>query len=78
MDPASGYIYGAGYSWDELAIVKNPFYLNLLLVTTICLGWISFLVDIILAWCKNHKDKETGFLDEAVLLQGLGVKLMKK
>ena len=97
VDPASGYIYGAGYSWDELEIVKNPFLLNLLLVTTICLGWISFLVDIILAWCKNHnwrshnwgplnkavewfvdpqgtQDMESGFWDEAVLLQGLGVR----
>ena len=100
VDPASGYIYGAGYSWKDLEIVKNPYFLNLLLVITICLGWVSFLVDIILAWCKNHnwrshnwgplnkavewfvdpqetQDKASGFWDEAVLLQGLGVKLIR-
>ena len=47
-------IYGAGISWSELEIVKEPFFLNLLLGSTIGLGWISFLLDIILAWCKSH------------------------
>ena len=54
VDPASGYVYGAGLSWSELELVKDSFHLNLFIGITIGLGWISYLLDIILAWCKFH------------------------
>ena len=53
-DPTSGYIHGAGLSWADLELVKDPLYLNLLLGSTIELGWISLLVDVLLAWIKSH------------------------
>ena len=75
-DPDAGYLYGAGLSWSELKLVKEIFELNLILGSTIGLGWISFLVDIIITWCKSKfvdpLDKKAGFWDEAVLLQALG------
>ena len=94
VDPNIGYVNEYGLFWSELELVKNPFYLTFLLSFTIGLGWISFLMDIILACCKAHdwrshnwgplrkavdwfvdpQDQEAGFWDEAVLLQGLGVK----
>ena len=40
--------------WSELEIVKDIFKLNMLLCSTIGLGWISFLLDIIITWCKSH------------------------
>ena len=54
MDPDSVNIYGAGFSWSELELVNEPLYLNILLGFTIGIGWISFLLDIILAWCKSR------------------------
>ena len=94
VNPNSGYVYGAVLAWSDLKIVQDRFYLNLLLGSTIGLGWVSFLLDIIITWCKSHdwrshnwgcmeklvnwfvdpKDKDAGFWDEAVLLQGLGFK----
>ena len=68
VDQDFGYVYGFGFQWSDLEIAKDPFYLNLLLGSTIGIGWISFLMDIIITipWCK------AGFWKEAVLLQGLG------
>ena len=54
VDPVSGYVYGAGLSWSELELVKEPFYLNSLIGFTIGLGCISLILDIILACCKSH------------------------
>ena len=54
VDPDAGYVYVAVLSWSELEIVKDIFNLNMLLVSTIGLGWVSFLVDIIITWCKSH------------------------
>ena len=88
------YIYVADILWSDITIVKETFFLNLLVGGTIALGWGAVLVDIIITWCKNHDwrshnwgplkkmvdwfvdplDQEAGFWDEAVLLQGLGVK----
>ena len=102
VDPDSGYVYVTfeleQLLWSELHLVKDPFTLNIVLASTIGLGWISYLLDIIIAWCKSHDwrsynwgplskvvkwfldplDKEVGFWDEAVLLQGLGVKKKSK
>ena len=69
----TGYIYGAALSWSDLPIVKDQFFLNLLLGGTIALGWGAFIMDIIITWCKTRNQK-AGFWDKAVLLQGLGVK----
>ena len=46
--------HNADLSWSDLEIVKDPLFLNILLGSTIGLGWISFLLDIILACCKSH------------------------
>ena len=54
VDPNSGYVYGAVLAWSDLRIVQDRFYLNLLLGSTIGLGWVSFLLDIIITWCKSH------------------------
>ena len=68
VDPDSGYTYGAALSWADLSIVKETFYLNLLLGSTITLGWGAYLVDIIIiTWCKT-RDQEVGFWDEAVIV----------
>ena len=94
VDENTGYTYGADLAWADLSIVKETFYLNLLLGGTIALGCGAFVVDNLITWCKNHDwrshnwgplkkavdwfvdplDQEAGFWDEAVLLQGLGVK----
>ena len=55
MDPDYGHVYGAGLSWSELELVKDSSNLNLLIGSTIGLGWVSFILDIILAWCKSHE-----------------------
>ena len=93
VEPDAGYLYGAGLSWADLEIARDIFDLNVILGSTIGLGWISFLLDIIITWCKSHDwrsynwgplekvvnwfvdpmDEETGFWDEAVLLQALGL-----
>ena len=88
-DPTSGYIHGAGLSWADLKLVKGPLYMNLILGSTIGLGWFSLLVDVLLAWAKSRdwrsynwgplifvdpQDEQAGFWDKAVLLEGLGVR----
>ena len=54
MDPDTGFIHFAQRSWLDLELVKDDFYLNLLLSVTICLGWSSLMLDVFLAWCKSH------------------------
>ena len=54
VDANCTYLSGAGLSWIDLAIVKDPFYLNLLLGSTIGLGWLAFMVDFVITWCKAH------------------------
>ena len=80
VDSDYGYVCGAGLSWSELELVKNPLHLNLRLGCTIGLGWISLLVDVLLAWAKfmDPQDKQVGFWDRAVLLEGLGVQFERK
>ena len=53
VDPDSGYIHGPG-PWIELELVKKPVYMNLILGSTVALGWSSLLLDIVSAWCKSH------------------------
>ena len=53
VDPDSGYIHGPG-PWIELELVKKPVYMNLILGSTVALGWSSLLLDIFSAWCKSH------------------------
>ena len=61
------------FSWSDLEIVKEPLFLNLILYSTIGLGWIALFLDILSTWCKfkNSLNDETGFWDKTVLLEGL-------
>ena len=80
VDPSAGYVVDVGH-WSDLELVKEPFFMNLLLGGTIGLGWISFLLDFILAWCKwaigvtLDGDNKEGLWDRAILLEGLKIKL---
>ena len=40
--------------WDELKLVENRFYLNLVFGTTITIGMSSLVLDVFLTWCKFH------------------------
>ena len=70
-----------GVSWSDLALVQDLTTLNILLVSTICLGWGALLLDVITAAVKNYyrsKDSDTedqrekaSFWDNAILLEGL-------
>ena len=82
VDPNSGYVWSSSVGhWSTLELVKDPFYMNLLLGGTIGLGWISFLLDFILACFKKaidvilDDDNEEGLWDRAILLEGLKIKL---
>ena len=65
-------------NWAELALVKNLSTLNTLLISTLCLGWGSLVLDVITASVKHHyrdrdnmeKQKETSSWDSAILLEG--------
>lgn len=75
-DPASGYIHGYGLSWSDLELVKDTQYMNKILGSTISLGWISLIVDFVVAFIKSmFAEGEGGFWDLAVLLEGLGSSL---
>ena len=70
-DPASVNIYGiyeTVLSWSDLELVKDPLYLNLILGSTIGLGWFSLLVDVLLAWAKSHdwRSHKWGLLNKVV------------
>ena len=57
--------------WSKLPLLKETNTVNMLLASTISLGWISLLLDLLLAGlkycCRNSKPN---FWDETVLLQG--------
>ena len=65
--------------WSELPLVHDLFTLNILLISTICLGWGSLVLDVITAAVKNHyrsrnnteDQEEASFWDGAILLEGL-------
>ena len=66
--------------WSELPLVQDLFTLNILLVSTLCLGWLSLVLDVITAAVKNYyrsRDSDTedleeaSFWDNAILLEGL-------
>ena len=74
---SAGYTYiirGDGVTWSEKPFVflQNGFYLNLILGLTICLGWVSFLLDLVTATIKFHcrASLEKSFWDCAILLEG--------
>ena len=65
-------------SWSELPLAQDLFTLNILLVSTLCLGWGSLVLDVITATVKNYyrsrdSDKEdqeeASFWDNAILLE---------
>ena len=73
-------VIGQYIDWSKLALVQDLSTLNILLVSTLCLGWLSLVLDVITAAVKNHyKDKnrntedqeEASFWDGAILLEGL-------
>ena len=61
--------------WSELALVQELSTLNALLVSTLCLGWGSLVLDVITAGVKHYRAKEeeekASFWDRAILLEGL-------
>ncbi len=66
--------------WSRFPLVQNLTTLNILLGSSLCLGWLSLVLDVITAAVKNHyKDKnsdtedqeEASFWDGAILLEGL-------
>ena len=68
-----------GVSWSGLALVQDLSTLNALLISTLCLGWGSLVVDVITAGVKHHyrtrdnmeeQEKETSFWNSAILLEG--------
>ena len=77
VDPDKGSVQlpvlGMEFTWSDLEMVKHPFFLNLILYSTISLGWITLFLDILSAWCrlKDSFDDETELLDRTVLLEGL-------
>ena len=65
--------------WSELALVQDLSTLNALLISTLCLGWGSLVLDVITASKKFHygsndntedQEEENSFWDGAVLLEG--------
>ena len=64
-------ILGLDYNWSDLEIVKEPFFLNLILYSTIALGWMALFLDILCTWCKFKISFDDGFWDKTVLLEGL-------
>ena len=64
---------GIKFTWSDLEMAKEPFFLNLILLSTIGLGWIALFLDILSTWCKFHDslDDETGFWGKTVLLEGM-------
>ena len=64
-----------GVGWANFYIVLKPFFLNLIIFSTISLGWIPFFLDILITWCKckfkDSLDDESGFWGKTVLLEGL-------
>ena len=77
VDPDMGSINlpTLGLIWSDLEIVKEPFFFNLILCSTISLGWIALILDILSAWCrfwfKDSLEDETEFWGKTVLLEGI-------
>ena len=79
------YDFGGGplvINWSELPLVQDLSTLNILLVSTLCLGWLALVLDVITAAAKyrccrpsdNNKkdqDNEASFWDGAIFLEGL-------
>ena len=42
------------YNWSELALVQDLTILNALLGSTICLGWLSLVADVLTAYVRFH------------------------
>ena len=66
-------LFHGNYIWSDVEIVKEPFFLNVILTSTISLGWIALFLDILSTWCKfkDSLDNETDFWGKTVLLEGL-------
>ena len=68
---------GRSLLWEELTLVKELSTLNTLLISTLCLGWGSLVLDVITAGVRHHyrdnteEEQEISFWDGAVLLEGL-------
>ena len=65
-----------GVDWTELPLVQDLSALNTLLITTLCLGWTSLVLDVITASvkhcrAKDNTEEKTSFWDRAILLEGL-------
>ena len=75
VDPDMGSVQlsklGMEYTWSNLEIVKEPFFLNLILYSTISLGWMALFLDILSTWCKFNNSSDDRFWDKTVLLEGL-------
>ena len=52
MDPSNVSINNV--YWSELALVQDLTILNALLISTICLGWLSLVADVIIAYVRFH------------------------
>ena len=68
-----------GVNWSELALVQDLSTLNTLLISILCLGWGSLVLDVITAGVKHlyrardnmeEQEKETSFWNSAILLEG--------
>ena len=62
--------------WSELPLVQDLPALNTLLITIICLGWSSLVLDVITAGVKHHRardstkeEEETSIWDGAILFE---------
>ena len=71
--------YEIGEHWSDLPLALDLSTLNILLISTLCLGWGSLVLDVITAAVKNHyrsrdnteDQEEASFWDGAILLEGL-------
>ena len=70
------------FDWSNLVLVQELSSLNTLLVSTLCLGWLSLVLDVITAAVKyrhcKYSDKrmkdlmdKTVLWDYAILLEGI-------
>ena len=62
--------------WTNLPLVQDLTTLNILLVSTICLGWLSLLLDVITAAVRYYyrsrdTEEEVSFWDGAILMEGI-------
>ena len=72
-DPAIVILPIVDVVWSELALVQDLSTLNTLLITILCLGWASLVLDVITAGVKHYwarEEEETSFWDGAILMEG--------